>query len=542
MSKNGNATSMEPVIFGLGILTAMGYGAYMHLYFVWAFIWRILKLCQMFVLFTFEMCVGVVTFPFTGDLGWGFKDGLFEVLGTHYSQITPEYMAIYDGHYGELLRWPFAIFLIYLGFSEYKIRAEAQKKYNVESLIRSASRIHPHLRRLVPPNIIEKIQAYTIGLFVPSIREKLKGENPINFSHEFDFNDRSSETNRYAMGISPYEMLTANPPLGITQAEYDDDKKMMEETGFTSNFRPICHFFFEGNASDSSFDFCFRTATISSERQLLMPLKPKISDMELVGRLFDEEGQLVSLEFENNDGVATKKLHKRGSIVSGFRPTNLLNDGREYKGSIEDAILLFNQQEKEVLLQLKKKMDGKVSRSFEEILYLVITKKHAYSTTVIWSLMTLFKNVNRIAGTEFTWLKRKNRGLSIVMQSIGRETPFLEANATRAHYLMESKAEMRLTVPSVQTAINDLHVNAERIINAGKKKEDLLNMTESEFSQLFEFNDSSKLTKKENKATEILKSMGVDVGKDELWKDPYDDVPELMKQFEMSSSQSKETP
>ena len=156
--------------------------------------------------------------------------------------------------------------------------------------------------------------------------------------------------------------------------------------------------------------------------------------------------------------------------------------------------------------------------------------------------MTLFKNVNRIAGTEFTWLKRKNRSLSIVMQSIGRETPFLEANATRAHYLMESKAEMRLTVPSVQTAINDLHVNAERIINAGKKKEDLLNMTESEFSQLFEFNDSSKLTKKENKATEILKSMGVDVGKDELWKDPYDDVPELMKQFEMSSSQSKETP
>ena len=538
MSKNNDMASMESAAIGLGILGLMAYGAYQHLYFLWAFIWRILKLCQMFVLFTIEMSVEFISSPFTSDLGWGFKEGLFEVLGTHYTQITPEYMAIFDGHYGELLRWPFAMFLLYLGFSEYKLRAESHKQYDVESLIRSASKVHPHLRRLVPANNIDKLLGYTIGLVVPSFRERLKGENPINFSHDYDFNNRTSEANRYAMGISPYEMLTANPPMGITQAEYDDDNAMMAETGFTSNFRPICHFFIEANANDSSIDFCFHTAGISLERQLLMPLKPKISDMKLVGRLFDKEGQLVPLEFENKHGVATQKLTNQGSIVSGFRPTTLLNDGLEYKGPIEDAILLFNTHEKQVLLQLKQKMDGKVSRSFEEILYLVITKKHAYSTTVIWSLMSLFKNVNRIAGTEFTWLKRKNRELSMIMQSIGRETPFLEANATRAHFLMETKAEMRLTIPSVQTAINDLHVNAVRILNAGKKKEDLLNMTESEFSKIFELNDS-KLTKKENEATEILKSMGVDVGKKELWKDPYDDVPELIKQYEMSENKQK---
>ncbi|MDA0146284.1 hypothetical protein OCT63_18840 [Vibrio sp. RW] len=540
MSDKSNINSMESTAIGVALLGVMLYGAYQHLYFVWSYIWRILKLCQMFMLFVFENVVQLVSNPFRNFEGWGFKEGFFEILNVHYSQITPQYMAIYDGHFGELVKWPFAIFLVYLGWSEYRVRGESSKTYNVESLIRSASKVHPHLRRITPPNFTDKVLARTIGLVFPSFKQRLEGENPIHFSHDYDFSDRSSHNNRYAMGITPFEMLTSNPPLGITEAEFEDDKKMQADTGFNSNFRPICHFFFEEDATQSSIDFCMRTATICLERLLLMPLKSCIDNSELVARLFDEEGNLIPLEYVDKHGAPTKKLTKYGSIVSGFRPTTLLNDGNEYKGSVEDTILLFNEYEREILQQLKVKIDGKVKRSFEEILYMVVVKKHAYSTTVIWGIMELFQNVNRIAGNEFSWVKRKDRGLGMVMASIGRETPFMEASGVRAHYRMEVKAEMRLTIPSVLTGANDLHVNAERIINAGKKSEDLLSMSEEEFGRLFEFNKSDDLDKKENKATTILKSLGVDVGKAELWKDPYDDVPELMKKFEEENNHKEQ--
>ncbi|WP_212568775.1 hypothetical protein, partial [Vibrio parahaemolyticus] len=79
----------------------------------------------------------------------------------------------------------------------------------------------------------------------------------------------------------------------------------------------------------------------------------------------------------------------------------------------------------------------------------------------------------------------------------------------------------------------DLHINAERILTAGKKGEDLLNMDEDEFSRLFDLSEiEKKADGRENEAKQILKSLGVDIEKDEkVFNDPYEDIPELMKQY-----------
>ncbi|KAB0482404.1 hypothetical protein F7Q91_03075 [Vibrio chagasii] len=521
-------------LLSLGIALGMFYAAYTYFFFVFGFLWRALKIAQMFVFYLFEILAVTLVGAFTNFHGWGFKEGVLQLLEVHYSQLTPEYIYAFDHLFGNMLKWPFAAFLIYIGIKEYKIRTEARRNYSVEKMIRSASKVHPHLRRLVPPNPFDKLLGFTLGWLVPSFKERLSGENPCDFSHDFDFKDRSSYNNRYAMGVSPTELLTANPPLGVTEDEIKRDIEMQKSTGFVTNFRPICHFFYAENEKDSTIDFCFRTATISMERLLLNPISEKIDNMDQVARLFDKNGKLLPLEYLDSNGEPTDKLKKGGAICGGFRPTTLLNEGNPYRGTIEDTYLLFDKNEQRILTQLEEKMKGKTTRSFDEILFAVVTKRHAYSTTVIWALMMLFKDVSRIAGTEFSWVMRHNRNLGMVMQSIGRETPFLEASSTRSHFLMEYKAGFGMTVPAVLGAVKDLHVNAKRILAAGKISEDLLNMDEDEFSKIFNLNPNEAQEKKESEAIKILKSMGVDVDKGEAYKDPYADVPELIKQYKES--------
>ena len=519
------------VILAVGILMVLVLAMYKAYFHVFGFFWRALKLAQLFIFYVFEVGVVALCGIFFEFSGWGFKEGFIQLLEVHYTQLTPEYLYAFDDLFGNLLKWPFAFFLVYIGIKEYRIRNEARTNYSVDSMIKSASIVHPHLRRLVPPNLIDKVIGKTFGWLVPSLKEKLSGENPCNFSHDYDFSNRSSFNNRYAMGVSPTELLTANPPLGVTEEEIKRDLEMQKETGFITNFRPICHFFYAEDDKDSSIDFCFRTATICMERLLLNPLGQNLPCNYGVARLFDKSGKIVPLEYIDSQGKPTKKSKKGGQIVGGFRPTTLLNDGIPYKGSIEDVHLMFDVHERKILDQLKEKMDGKTTRSFSEILFAIVTKRHAYSTTAIWGLMSLFKDVSRIAGTEFTWVIRHNRTLGMVMQSIGRETPFLEASATRAHFLMETKAGFSMTIPAVLGAVKDLNVNAKRILAAGKKSEDLLNMEEDEFTDLFNLNPTKEQETKENAAIQILKSMGVDVDKGETYKDPYEDVPELIKKY-----------
>ncbi|NMR95550.1 hypothetical protein HKB38_29590 [Vibrio parahaemolyticus] len=58
-------------------------------------------------------------------------------------------------------------------------------------------------------------------------------------------------------------------------------------------------------------------------------------------------------------------------------------------------------------------------------------------------------------------------------------------------------------------------------------------MDEDEFSRLFDLSEiEKKADGRENEAKQILKSLGVDIEKDEkVFNDPYEDIPELMKQY-----------
>lgn len=155
--------------------------------------------------------------------------------------------------------------------------------------------------------------------------------------------------------------------------------------------------------------------------------------------------------------------------------------------------------EKKVLYQLKEKIDGKSDYDFNDILYKTVTEKHAYSVTVIWRLMMLFKEKNRIAGNEFNWLFEQDRTLALVMNSIGRETPFIEVSGIKAHYDIEFYANIKISTPMVMKATEALYENAERLMRAGKVEENLLDMDENEFLQTF-----SGLKSKVNRNSESM--------------------------------------
>ncbi|MDF5441622.1 hypothetical protein P3694_25460 [Vibrio parahaemolyticus] len=106
------------VALALALAIGMGYGVYAHFFHILAFVWRMLKIAQMFTFFAFENLVVVTTSWLTGFQGWGFKEGLYQILELHYTMITPEYIGAYDSIFGNILKWPFALALLYLGCKE----------------------------------------------------------------------------------------------------------------------------------------------------------------------------------------------------------------------------------------------------------------------------------------------------------------------------------------------------------------------------------------------------------------------------------------
>lgn len=117
------------------------------------------------------------------------------------------------------------------------------------------------------------------------------------------------------------------------------------------------------------------------------------------------------------------------------------------------------------------------------------------------------------------------------MQSIGRETPFWEAAGTRSHYLIEGRCKFPVTTPIVSKAVEDLYENADRLLKAGAKKENIFKLSSEEYAQKYMFGGAdSHIRAKEEKANKILSDLGFDNEKIE-YQDPYADIPELMKLY-----------
>ena len=83
-----------------------------------------------------------------------------------------------------------------------------------------------------------------------------------------------------------------------------------------------------------------------------------------------------------------------------------------------------------------------------------IIQGHAYVLTVMASMLEGAREDGVQASADFLWLKPLDRRLWYTLNTVGRQTPFIEVAGVFAHWVAEKDAEKRLIVPMVEEATN----------------------------------------------------------------------------------------
>lgn len=92
-----------------------------------------------------------------------------------------------------------------------------------------------------------------------------------------------------------------------------------------------------------------------------------------------------------------------------------------------------------------------------------IIAKHAYTFTVIASLLEGARQDGVVPSAEFLWLKTIDRRLWYMLNSIGRQTPFPEVGGPFAHWKAEKAMGRRSLVPMIDEAIKALEVAIKEV-------------------------------------------------------------------------------
>lgn len=93
-----------------------------------------------------------------------------------------------------------------------------------------------------------------------------------------------------------------------------------------------------------------------------------------------------------------------------------------------------------------------------------IVHAHAYEFTIFIDLLLLARQDGVLANADFLWLKPIDRLFWYVLSSTGRQTYFVEASGTHAHFLVERSLGRGLSVPYIIEAVKALKLALNDII------------------------------------------------------------------------------
>jgi len=93
-----------------------------------------------------------------------------------------------------------------------------------------------------------------------------------------------------------------------------------------------------------------------------------------------------------------------------------------------------------------------------------IVKSHAYVSTVMASMLLSARDDGVQASADFLWLKPLDRRLWYILNTVGRQTPFIEVAGIFAHWVAEREAGRRLLVPMVEEATNAVVIALKEVI------------------------------------------------------------------------------
>jgi intracellular multiplication protein IcmP len=93
-----------------------------------------------------------------------------------------------------------------------------------------------------------------------------------------------------------------------------------------------------------------------------------------------------------------------------------------------------------------------------------ITGSHAYMYTVMAAMLEGARDDGVQASADFLWLKPMDRRLWYTLNTVGRQTPFVEVAGIFAHWIAEKEAGRRLVMPLVEEATKALELALQEVV------------------------------------------------------------------------------
>lgn len=93
-----------------------------------------------------------------------------------------------------------------------------------------------------------------------------------------------------------------------------------------------------------------------------------------------------------------------------------------------------------------------------------IVRLHAYVSTVMASMLLGARDDGVQASADFLWLKPLDRKLWYTLNTVGRQTPFIEVAGIFAHWIAEKEAGRKLLVPMIEEATNAVEVALKEVV------------------------------------------------------------------------------
>lgn len=93
-----------------------------------------------------------------------------------------------------------------------------------------------------------------------------------------------------------------------------------------------------------------------------------------------------------------------------------------------------------------------------------VVESHAYILTVMAAMLAAARGDGVQASSDFLWLKPVDRRLWYMLNTVGRQTPFVEVAGPYAHWTAERDMGKKLLIPFVEEATNGLEIALKEII------------------------------------------------------------------------------
>ncbi|PIZ04169.1 MAG: phosphoesterase [Gammaproteobacteria bacterium CG_4_10_14_0_8_um_filter_38_16] len=93
-----------------------------------------------------------------------------------------------------------------------------------------------------------------------------------------------------------------------------------------------------------------------------------------------------------------------------------------------------------------------------------LEKRHAFMTTLMASMLEIARTDGVLASAEFLWLKPVDRRLWFTLNSVGRQTAFVEVAGIYAHWKAEKKVGRALKTPMIKSAVDALEESLQTIL------------------------------------------------------------------------------